>query len=253
MLSQFLVSEIFAFFLVFCRLGAAFMLLPGFGEAYISVRVRLLMALMFSLAISPIIPNLPNLPEEVPNLAILLVAEILNGAFIGMIARILISAMQTAGAIIAYQTSLASALTQDMSTGQGQDSSISNMLSFSAVVMLFATDTHHMMLKGLVDSYQLFLPGSFPMMHDMANMATKTLTGAFRMAIQIAAPHLFIGLVIYIIAGIIARLMPNIQIFFIILPVQLALGFFIMMTVISAILIWYLSYFKDNFSAFISP
>lgn len=254
MLSQLLVSEVFAFLLVFCRLGSAMMLLPGFGEIYIPVRVRLMMALAFSLILSPVLV-LPPVPQTVGSLIALLVAEILTGIFLGGISRLLIAAIHMGGMIISYQASLVSALVPDMAQAQGQSQGtvLGNMLSVTAVVLIFTTDLHHVMLKGLADSYSLFLPGQFPLVQDFANHAVQTLNGAFRMAMQIAAPHIVAGVLLYLGAGIIARLMPNIQIFFIMLPAQLMLSFFILMVAASAIMMWYMDYFRDTMSAFLAP
>lgn len=254
MLSQLLVSEVFAFLLVFCRLGSALMLLPGFGEIYIPVRVRLMMALAFSLILSPVI-TMPPVPSTTFGLVGLIGAEILIGLFLGGLSRMLIATVHMAGMIISYQASLVSALVPDLAQAQGQAQGtvLGNLLSVTAVVLIFATDLHHVMLKGLADSYSLFLPGQFPMVQDFANHAAQTLSGTFRMAMQMAAPHIVAGILLYLGAGIIARLMPGIQIFFIILPAQLLLSFFILMVAASAILMWYMDYFRDTLGAFIAP
>lgn len=254
MLSQLLISEIFAFLLVFCRLGSAIMLLPGFGEIYIPMRARLMMALAFSLILSPVI-TMPAVPTTVFGLIGLISAEILIGLFMGGLSRMLIAAVHMGGMIISYQSSLVSALVPDMAQAQGQSQGtvLGNLLSVTAVVLIFTTDLHHVMLKGLADSYSLFLPGQFPLVQDFADHATQTINSSFRMAMQMAAPHLVAGTLLYLAAGIIARLMPNIQIFFIMLPAQLMLSFFILMVAASAILMWYMDYFKDTLGGFLAP
>ena len=253
MLSQFLVSELFAFLLIFCRLGSALMLLPGFGEVYVPTRVRLLLALMFSMTLTPVIHSIPAVPTTTFGLLQLLIGEIMIGLFLGGLGRMLISALHVAGTIIAYMSSMSSSLTQDIASFQGQDTSISNLLSFTAVVLLFVTDLHHMMLKGLADSYTLFLPGHFPIVEDFANHATHIMSSTFQMAMQLAAPNIVIGLILYLGAGILARLMPGIQIFFLLMAPQLLLSFFIIMTTFSAIMLWYLDFFKDTLGTFLAP
>lgn len=252
MLSQFLISELFAFLLVFGRLGSALMLMPGFGEQYVAPRVRLLLAVFFSMALAPAL-TLPPLPGSVGALFILLFSEILVGLFIGGITRMLISAMHITGSIIAYQSSLSSALTTDIAGFSGQDTSLGNLLSMTAVVLLFVTDLHHVMLRGLAESYTLFLPGQFPLVEDLASHATSTMTGAFHMAMQLSAPNIVIGLMLYLGAGILSRLMPNMQIFFIMMAPQLLLSFFILMVTISAIMLWYMDFLKDSLQKFLIP
>ena len=253
MLSHFLVSQLFAFMLVFCRLGSALMLLPGFGEAYVPVRVRLLMAAVMSALLASALKGLPEAPATVVGLIGLVSAEILVGLFIGGLSRMLVAAIHMAGMIIAYQSSLASALTQDVTQSQGQGTSLGNMLGYTSLVLLFCTDLHHVMLRGIADSYTLFLPGQFPHVGGFAEHASKTMNDAFHMAMQIAAPYIVVGLLLYLSAGIISKLMPNIQIFFILMAPQLLLSFCIMMVSISAIMLWYMEYFKTTLAGFLAP
>jgi len=229
------------------------MLLPGFGELYVAVRARLFMAFMFSLVLSPIL-HLPPPPDSVIGLVTLLLAEIAVGVFIGGLSRMIISAVNIAGMIIAYESSLASALTVDMTQNQGaQDTSLGNFLSVTAVVLMFSMNLHHMMLRGLADSYTLFLPGQFPLVEDFANHAAHTMSGIFLMGVQMASPHIVIGLILYLGAGIISRLIPNIQIFFVLMAPQLLLSFFVLMVAFSSIMMWYMDYFKNTLATFLAP
>lgn len=239
--------------LVFCRIGTAIMLLPGFGEVYVALRVRLLLAVLFSMVLAPALPALPPPPDVPVELVRLVLAEVLVGLFLGGLSRLLISAMHISGMIIAYQSSLASAVVPDITQTQGQGTSLSNLMGMLALVLLFATDLHHLMLSGLSDSYTLFLPGEFPLMNDVAEHVTQTMSGVFRIALQLASPHIVIGLFIYLGAGIISRLMPNMQIFFILMAPQILLSFAILMITISAIMLWYLDYFRDTLTGFLTP
>lgn len=229
------------------------MLLPGFGEAYVAPRVRLLLALMFSLTLVPVVNNLPPMPDTVAGLFGVMIAEIAVGLFFGAITRMLIATVHMAGMIIAYQSSLISALVPDIAQGQAQVTSLGNFMSMATIVLLFTTDLHHLMLKSLVDSYTLFLPGHFPLMEDISQHAIQTMNATFRMAMQMAAPYIVVGLILFLAMGIIARLMPNIQIFFIMVAPQLLLSFFILMVTISTVLMWYMDYFKDSLASFLAP
>ncbi len=253
MLDQFLISELFAFLLIFSRLGSALMLLPGFGEAYVTPRTRLFLALLFSLVLVPVVNNLPPVPVTVVGLVTLILSEILVGLFMGALARFLIAAMHMAGTIISYQSSLASALIPSFTNFQGQDTSIGNFMTVTAVVLIFATDLHHLMLQGLADSYTLFIPGAFPMAADFADHAARMLSDAFLMAMKLAAPSIVVGIILYLGSGIIARLMPNIQVFFIMLPPNIYISFCILLVTFSAIMLWYLDYLRANLSGFLYP
>ena len=251
MLERFLIAQVFAFLLIFCRTGSAIMLLPGFAELYVSARVRLFLAATFSLVLVPITPDLPAVPSTIPELATLIIAEIIIGLFLGGLSRIIIGAVHVAGTIIAYQSSLASAVVQDLTHEQTQGTALCNMLGVCALVLLFVTDLHILILRGLADSYTLFHAGDFPLVSDFAKHSIQTMAGSFQMAMKMAAPHLVVGMLLYLGAGIISRLMPNIQIFFLIMAPQLLISFFILLISISAIMLWYMDYFKESLAAFL--
>ena len=110
MLAELLQGEIFAFFLVFARLGSALMLLPGFGEIFVSTRSRLVFAFAMTVVVTPLVAEgLPNLPAEPISLAVLILGEIIVGVFLGSLSRLLLSMLQTAGTLIAHTTNLAAA------------------------------------------------------------------------------------------------------------------------------------------------
>ena len=105
MLAELLSLNVYAFLLVFTRLGAALMMLPGFGELSVSTRVRLVFALALTVVILPlVIDHLPPLPEQPVMLVVLLAGQIFIGLAIGMMARIRVAALQVAGTVIAYHS-----------------------------------------------------------------------------------------------------------------------------------------------------
>jgi flagellar biosynthetic protein FliR len=253
MLDQILSGGLFAYLLVFARIGAAISVLPGFGEAYVSPRLRLVVALLISAVVTPALQApLPELPGSIWMLFLLIGAEVVIGLFFGGIARLLIAGLQIAGMIIAFQTNLASALINDPASAQ-QGSIISNFLVAMGVLLIFMTDLHHVMLRGLVDSYSLFAPGAFPEAGDMAQMVTRVVAVSFNTAMQIAAPYTVVGLVFYLGLGLLARLMPQVQVFFIAIPLQIVLSFFVMVLTISAGMIWFVDRFAETMGGFLAP
>ncbi len=253
MLEQVLSTGIFAYMLVFARIGGAITLLPGFGEAYVSPRTRLIVALGITVVLTPLVrPGLPALPESVWAVFLLVAGEAIIGLFFGGIARLLLVGLQIGGMIIAFQTSLASALINDPASAQ-QGSIIGNFMMALGVVLIFVTDLHHLMLRALADTYSLFVPGTMPAAGDMAEMITRIVAESFTMAMQIAAPYIVVGLVFYLGLGLLARLMPQVQVFFIAIPLQLILSFFVMTLTISAAMLWFLDRFEATLGGFLAP
>lgn len=250
MLSELLASGPFDFLVVFARLGSAFVILPGFGEAYVAPRLRLVVAVAVTLAVTPMVADrLPALPGSLWTLSGIVGAEIGIGLLIGSIARILLLALSTAGTAIALQTSLANALSTDPASAQ-QSAIVANFLMALGLILVFVTNLHHHMLRALVDSYAMFPPGGLPDLGDVAAAITRTVADSFTLSVQVAAPFLVVGTVFYVGLGLLARLMPQVQVFFIAMPLQVLLGLFLLMLTLSAGMLWFLDRFDAGMSNF---
>ena len=246
MLDQILPGTLYAFFLVFARLGAVIMLLPGFGEAYVSPRVRLLFALLLSVVVMPlVVQHLPKIPDQPLLLGVHFIIEIIIGVFIGISVRFVVSALQMAGTVLAYQSSLANAFVFDPASAQ-QSALSSAFLSTTGVLLIFVTSLHHLMLAGIVDSYQVFEVGRSLPVSDMAETAARLLGRSFVLAMQIAAPFVVVGLLFSLGVGLVNRLIPQVQVFFIAMPMQIAGGFLVLLLSVTGAMMWFLAAFEKE-------
>lgn len=251
MLQQLLPAGVFAFLLVFTRVGAAVMLLPGFGEVYVSARVRLMLALLLALVLSPAVAALlPALPESPLALTVLLAGEIAVGILIGGAARLTLSALNVAGTVIAFQSGLSSAQFFDPTQG-AQGVLVATFLTLVGITAIFASDLHLMLLRATADSYALFPAGRMPAAAGFAEVAGRFVAGSFTLGIQIAAPFLVYGLVFYIGLGLLARLMPQFQVFFVAMPLQIALGLALLAISLGAGMLWFAEYFERTTAEFL--
>ncbi len=225
-----------AFLLVFARIGTMLMLLPGVGEMSVPVRVRLTIALLLSAMFLPLhrAAYAIDLRDYGPVL-LMLGEEILIGAVLGLTARLSISALQVAGAVIAQQLGLGFVTAVDPTQGQ-QNVIVGNFLTVLGITLIFATDLHHLVIAALNDSYRLFAPGSVLLTGDIAQLITRTVAAAFRIGIQLSAPFLVFGLLFNLGLGILSRLMPQMQVFFVGLPLSILLGFLILLAVVGAMM-----------------
>jgi hypothetical protein len=160
MLAEQLPAELFPFFLVFIRLGAAMMMMPAIGENGVSTRARLLLAIGLTAVVTPLIADtLPAQPAGPIDLGLLVIGEVVIGLFFGATTRMVMAALHVAGMIFAFQSSLAAAMMFDPNQS-AQSSLFGNFLNLLAVVFIFATDLHHMLLRGLVGTYGVFPAGN---------------------------------------------------------------------------------------------
>ncbi len=224
MLYDLLPSGIYAVLIIFTRVGSAMLLLPGFGESYVSPRVRLGLAILVCLVIAPVLsPKIPPFPENISDLGLLIFGEALIGIFMGTIARMFLSATASAGMIAANMSSLANALVQDPVSAQ-QASIMGTFMTAIAIVLIMVLDIHHLFILGLVDSYELFIPGQPLPMGDFSSMISRIVGDTFTLAARMAAPFIVVGMVFFLGLGLLAKLMPQMQVFFVAMPLQVAMG-----------------------------
>ena len=223
-LRELIEPELLRVILVFARIGAALMVVPGFGEVYVLPRLRLLLALVLSALLAPILgPALPAGSLETGPLLGLAIVEVGIGLLIGAAIRMAMVALHLGGSVVASQSGLASAVFFDPHDG-GQGSIGSNFLTVVALALLFAADAHHALLRALVDSYGLFAVGAVPMPADAAELLSGMLAEATAVGLRIAAPVVLVGLGLSVALGALNRMVPAFQMLFVATPAQLLLS-----------------------------
>lgn len=251
-IEEFMVSGVFAFMLIFTRLGTAMMIMPGFGDSFTPQNIRLLMVLGMTFVLAPLMQ--PYIPTPLPSFAVifsLLMMEFVIGLFIGTIARIFMIALDVAGMVISSVSGLANAqvFNPTLST---QGSITGAFLSIVGVVLLFATNLHHMLIYGVVDSYKMFPIGEVPDSGGMAQMITQAFSASFMIGFQIAIPFVIVALMLFIGMGVLSRLMPQVQVFILALPVQIILSLLTLSLVLSTTMLFWLTKFESGMMYFLS-
>ncbi|HVY86917.1 MAG TPA: flagellar biosynthetic protein FliR [Caulobacterales bacterium] len=231
--------ELWPALLLFARIGAMVMLLPGFGEPAIPANIRLAFALLLAAVLAPTLAaRVPAPPPGTWGMAGAIIGETVIGVALGTAARLLVSALATAGQAMGLELGLSFAQTADPTmTQSGQIMAV--FLGLMGVALIFATGLDHMFLMGIVGSYDLIAPGAPPPIGDAAQLALETVSTSFRVGFQIAAPVIAAGLIFRVGLGVLARLIPQIQVFFVVLPLQIMGGFVVIALGLSAgMLIW---------------
>jgi flagellar biosynthesis protein FliR len=219
--------------ILFARIGAILTVLPGFSEPSVPARIRLTLALVMATVMAPsLAPSLPDAPAALDAAVGLIIGEVLIGVMIGIIARILFAALATAGQIIGVETGLAFAQINDPTMTQAGQI-IGVFLGVMGATMIFATGLHHEFIKGFVASYSVFKPGANLPIPDATAWAVEAVGQSFLIGIQIAAPLMMAGLVFRAGLGVLSRLAPQIQVFFVSMPLNLLGGFMIMALTLS--------------------
>jgi flagellar biosynthetic protein FliR len=237
--------EVFVFLLTFARVGAMVMLMPAIGEMAVPVRVRLMLALAVSFVMVPLTGPTPAIPGQPLALASLVGSEVLVGLIVGMTARLVMSALQVAGSTIAMQTGLGFVQAIDPAFGV-QGAIVGTFLSLLAVTVIFVSGLHVLLFDAIVRSYQVFVPGAAIPMSDVSALVLDTVAASFALGVQLSAPFLVFGLIFNLGAGVLSKLMPQLQIFFVAMPASIILGLALLMLGCGALTMWFVDFFSQR-------
>ena len=215
-IDTFITTLFFSFFVVFARIGTAMMFMPGFGEVQIPVRPRLSMAVLVSLSLLPLTPVSSALPDSPVAAVALLATEVTVGLWIGLSARILLSALQFAGFQAGQVSGLANAFGPVFGSFEGA-TMVATVLLMGAVTLIFVTDTHHLIIRALLSSYQVFPPGQI-ILGDLTNQILKVASHSLYIGTAIAAPFFVMGVILNLGMGLANRMMPQLPVFFVAAP-----------------------------------
>jgi len=243
---------ILTYLLVFSRVGAMIMLLPAIGQAGVPSLVRLVLALGISAALAPTVQGAypAAAPQTATALVILIAQEVTCGVLVGAMARIIMSSLQVAGYLIATQTGLAYAQTLDP-TQSAQGAVLGNFLNLLGVTLIFVTNLHHMAIGAIAGSYRMLPPGGHLPTSDMLQLVVNLTSSSFALGFQLAAPFLVFGFALYAGLGVLARLMPQLQVFFVAVPLNIMAGFLIMLALIGALMSVFLNYYATSMAQFL--
>ncbi|MFZ6765320.1 MULTISPECIES: flagellar biosynthetic protein FliR [Acetobacterales] len=220
-LESWLTAELYRLFLVFCRVSAALLLLPGTGETQLPARIRLLAGLLIALCIAPLAGPASSPPGALA-MAGAVALETATGAFLGTLSRLLLSAVHVAGQVIGQSIGISNAFV----FGIGMDNSavLGGALYAASLAALFAIDGHHPGLRAIADSYALVPLGAAPETALAARSLAEGVATAFRLAMQLAMPFLILALIFNLALAGINRAMPAMPVFMIGAPALLLAG-----------------------------
>jgi len=206
--------------LIFSRIGACLMIMPGLASVRIPMQLRLFLAIAFSVAMLPLIgPRLQGLVADITlaRLTLGIVSELLTGAIFGFIAQVFFWTLQFMANIIAMSMGYSGQPGVSILESR-PESQLANLIAISALVIFFATNMHLLLLRGLMASYEV-LPASFVIQPQAALIdAVDALSETFLTSLHIAAPFVLYTILVNFATGLINKLTPSIPVYFISLP-----------------------------------
>jgi flagellar biosynthetic protein FliR len=223
-------ADLESFLLCFFRITTLIMVAPIFGNARVPVVIKTAMSLGICLVVFPGITHLESPVTELGQFLSLAVREVFAGALIGMAAHVLFAGVQMGGTLIGIQMGFAIVRVMDP-LAQEQRSVIAELYLFFAVLVFLILDGHHLLIKALVLSFKIIQLGTFAFVLSSLQGFIRLVGAIFMIGLEVAAPVMAVLFLTDAAMGLVARTVPQMNVFIIGFPVKIATGlFFLSMT-----------------------
>jgi flagellar biosynthetic protein FliR len=218
-------EKLLGFIMVLTRISAFFLLLPVFGWKTIPVRVKVAVTVLMAIFFSIITPVFPRESKNEGLLeAILLIAnEATYGLALGLVVTTMFSVVQLAGRIIERQMGLVMAHILDPLTGE-RTQPLGSLLEMIFIILFLSANGHHLFLLIISRSYEAFPAGSVPTISVLAGGVITAGSAMFLAGLRLAAPMLAAFLLLLVVLAVLARVVPEMNILFISMPLRVGLG-----------------------------
>lgn len=224
------ITELFLFplFMVFLRLGTAIMIMPALSDTAIPARARLLFALTASFVMFPALESrIPDVPDSTAVMMTMVLSEMFMGLLMAIGARLFLATLAIAGDVLSFMTGFQAATLFDPRLG-GISTAPALFLTLTGSVLVLATGLHLLMIQAIFESYEVMPVGEIPLMGDIATAITNLITNIYVIGVKLAAPVITTGFLTYMAFGLLNRLVPQVQAFFIALPLTITVGLFVL-------------------------
>lgn len=208
-----LALDVWMWWLVFVRVGAALAVLPVFSSSQFPVRLRIGIAAAVSWFIAGGLPAVAPVGEAARvGLVGLMVSEVAVGLLLGFVGRMLFYALDAAGSILSTQMGLM--LATDINPfGGGRTEAPGVVLNYLAVTLFLTLDLHHVALAGLMRTYAVLPMGGGGLSEDVLFDVVKLSSGIFMAAVQISAPVMAVSFLVSVIFSLLGRAVQQMNVF----------------------------------------
>jgi flagellar biosynthetic protein FliR len=215
--------QIQAIALVFIRIGAILVTAPLFGSMNVPVQLKVGLSVMLTVAVFPLV-GFHGVPyASISSLASAMVGEVLIGVIIGFTARLLFAAVQLAGQMVGFQMGFGIVNVIDPQTSN-QISIIAQFQNVIVLLLFVVLDVHWWFILSLTSSFELIPPLGFCFTNPLMEYLVVLSAQMFVIAAKVSAPIIVALLFTNVALGLIARTVPQMNIFIVGFPLQIAVG-----------------------------
>jgi flagellar biosynthesis protein FliR len=217
-------AQAVGFLLVLARVGGLFALAPVFSGKMIPMRAKLVIAGALALALTPLATAGQTIPSDVGSLAVLLLKEIGVGLAFAFSIALLAAGVQAAAALLDTLVGFSFAMIVDPMSNQ-QGAVLGQFFALFATMIFLVIGGDQMMIMGLARSYELLPLAATPDLARLSQHAVATAGDVFTIGLQIAAPGVIAILVADAALGVVARAVPQMNVFVVGMPAKILAGF----------------------------
>jgi flagellar biosynthetic protein FliR len=215
------------FLVVTARVAGFIAAIPVISGAQTPARIKTALVFAISLVLFPIMEKfLPAVNFSPLPFLLLIINETLLGTLIGLIARLIFTAVEFGATVIGYQMGFAAANVFDPQ-GERQVALLSQFQNVFAILIFLALNVHHLFLKAAVRSYELLPPGKLNLSGDAVTYLMELTSHMFTLGVLFSAPVLAVLLFTGLILGILARVFPQLNVFLLSFPLNIGIAFIV--------------------------
>lgn len=221
------VAQFQLFLVVLARVAGFIGAIPVFSSAQSPIRLRVSLAVMTAMLLFPAMsPQIEPIPFVPLPFLLFVVNELLLGTLIGLISRLIFTAVEYGATVIGFQMGFAAANIFDPS-GERQIALLSQFQNVFAILIFLAVDGHHLFFRLALHSYELLPPGNLNFSGEAVPFLMELASRMFALGVQFSAPVLTLLLLSGLILGVLARVFPQLNVFLLSFPLNIATAFIV--------------------------
>jgi len=227
-LPEFSLQLIQGFLICLARVGAMVGSIPIFSGGQVPPQLRVGFAFLFSLLAFPVVESfLPTQNLHLLEIVFLLIQETMLGLMVGFLGQLVFLIAEFAGGVVGYQMGFAAANVFDPTT-QRQIPLVSQFQSIFAILLFLALNVHHLFLEAIFASFEMLPPGSLNLSGGAIPLLMEVANHSFVLSIRMIAPILVILILVKLVLGVMSRVFPQLNVFFLSFPINIGISFIVM-------------------------
>lgn len=229
------VEQFQTFLVVTSRVAGFIGAIPVISSAQAPGRVKTAIVVAISLAVFPVMSEaVPNFSFSPLPFMLLIISELLLGLLLGLVARLIFTAVEFGATVIGYQMGFAAAEVFDPQN-QRQVALISQFQNIFAILIFLAINGHHLFLQTAIRSYELLPPGQLDLSGQAVPYLMELASHMFTIGVQFSAPVLAVLLLSGLILGVLARVFPQLNVFLLSFPINIGAAFIVISLTLSMV------------------